>query len=151
MCYVRFNKRGRPPPSDDKREKDGDAESPREEVPRMNIFTELGPPEPSNLLRDIPYVPTTLQEMPTYSLKAFIEVCISRSSNGRVADTTLRFGVNRTLRCLLAVAKFASVPCCIVMSAIQSAPPMPIMLCLHSQHHIPNAGSSELHQGIPFV
>ncbi len=140
-----------PPPSDDKREKDGDAESPREEVPRMNIFTELGPPEPSNLLRDIPYVPTTLQEMPTYSLKAFIEVCISRSSNGRVADTTLRFGVNRTLRCLLAVAKFASVPCCIVMSAIQSAPPMPIMLCLHSQHHIPNAGSSELHQGIPFV
>ncbi|KAI0002249.1 hypothetical protein BJV74DRAFT_43051 [Russula compacta] len=63
-----------PPPSDDKREKDGDAESPREEAPRMNIFTELGPPEPSNLLRDIPYVPTTLQEMPTYSLKAFLEV-----------------------------------------------------------------------------
>jgi hypothetical protein len=67
-----------PPPSDDKREKDLDAESPREEVPRMNLFTELGPPEPSNLLRDIPYVPTTLQEMPTYSLKAFIEVRVFR-------------------------------------------------------------------------
>jgi hypothetical protein len=67
-----------PPPSDEKREKDPDSESPREEVPRMNLFTELGPPEPSNLLRDIPYVPTTLQEMPTYSLKAFIEVRVFR-------------------------------------------------------------------------
>jgi hypothetical protein len=70
-----------PPPSDDKREKGGEAESPREEVPRMNLFTELGPPEPSNLLHDIPYVPTTLQEMPTFSLKAFIEVRISRGIN----------------------------------------------------------------------
>jgi hypothetical protein len=71
-----------PPPSEDKREKDGDVESPSEEVPRMNLFTELGPPEPSNLLRDIPYVPTSLQEMPTFSLKAFIEVSITRRSNG---------------------------------------------------------------------
>jgi hypothetical protein len=71
-----------PPPSDDKREKDGEVESPREEVPRINIFTELGPPEPSNLLRDIPYVPTTMQEMPAYSLKAFIEVRISDGSRG---------------------------------------------------------------------
>jgi hypothetical protein len=75
-----------PPPSEDKRERDGDAESPTEEVPRMNIFTELGPPEPSNLLRDIPYVPTTLQEMPSFSLKAFIEVSF-RKSNGPVVDT----------------------------------------------------------------
>jgi len=75
-----------PPPSDDKREKDGDAESPSEEVPRMNLFTELGPPEPSNLLRDIPYVPTTLQEMPSFSLKAFIEVSISRSSHVSVVN-----------------------------------------------------------------
>ena len=66
-----------PPPSDDKREKDGEIESPCEEVPRINLFTELGPPEPSNLLRDIPYVPTTLQEMPAFSLKAFIDVRIS--------------------------------------------------------------------------
>jgi len=78
-----------PPPSDDKREKDVDAESPSEEVPRMNLFTELGPPEPSNLLRDIPYVPTTLQEMPSFSLKAFIEVSIPRRSNVRVAHTNL--------------------------------------------------------------
>ncbi|KAH9032584.1 hypothetical protein EDB85DRAFT_1203388 [Lactarius pseudohatsudake] len=63
-----------PPPSDDKREKDGEAESPREEAPRMRLFVEIGPPEPSNLLRDIPYVPATTQEMPSYSLKAFIEV-----------------------------------------------------------------------------
>ena len=65
-----------PPPSDDKREKDGEAESPREEAPRMRLFVELGPPEPSNLLRDIPYVPASIQEMPSYSLKAFIEVRI---------------------------------------------------------------------------
>jgi hypothetical protein len=75
-----------PPPSDDKREKEGDAESPSEEVPRMNLFTELGPPEPSNLLRDIPYVPTTLQEMPSFSLKAFIEVSVTRRSNGPVVN-----------------------------------------------------------------
>ncbi|KAH9051024.1 hypothetical protein EDB83DRAFT_2399743 [Lactarius deliciosus] len=54
--------------------KDGEAESPREEAPRMRLFMEIGPPEPSNLLRDIPYVPATTQEMPSYSLKALIEV-----------------------------------------------------------------------------
>ena len=107
-----------PPPSDDKREKDGDADSPGEEVPRMNIFTGLGPPEPSNLLRDIPYVPTTLQEMPTYSLKAFIDVRNLTGSNGKFADTTIRFGANRTPRCLPAAVKSASVPCSIAMSAI---------------------------------
>ena len=42
----------------------------------MRRFVELGPPEPSNLLRDIPYVPASIQEMPSYSLKAFIEVRI---------------------------------------------------------------------------
>ncbi|KAI0000996.1 hypothetical protein BJV77DRAFT_958673 [Russula vinacea] len=55
-----------PPPSEDKREKDGDVESPSEEVPRMNLFTELGPPSR----------PTSsgIYQMPTFSLKAFIEV-----------------------------------------------------------------------------
>lgn len=84
----------------------------------MNIFTGLGPPEPSNLLRDIPYVPTTLQEMPTYSLKAFIDVRNLTGSNGKFADTTIRFGANRTPRCLPAAVKSASVPCSIAMSAI---------------------------------
>ncbi|KAI0262176.1 hypothetical protein BC834DRAFT_400421 [Gloeopeniophorella convolvens] len=63
-----------PPPSDDKREKEGDVDSPREEVPRMNIFTELGPPEPSNLLHDIPYIPATMGGMPSCSIDAFIGV-----------------------------------------------------------------------------
>ncbi|KAI0302312.1 hypothetical protein B0F90DRAFT_204770 [Multifurca ochricompacta] len=121
-----------PPPSDNKREKDGEGEPPHEEVPRMNLFTEIGPPEPSNLLRDIPRVPTTMQEMPSFSLKAFIEV--------------LRFGANHTLRCSCAAAESASVPCSIVMSATLSAPQTQTMSCLHTRDRTSHSGNTEMRQ-----